>query len=82
MASLLRTKGIALVVTGNDREAALSCGPSVLSKDNLINHFIKDGLFSLLEINENRFDKTDAYGETPPLCWVALFERTTKSTSE
>jgi hypothetical protein len=76
MASLLRPKGLALVVTGNDRVSAQKTnGPSVLSKEDLLNHFLKDDLFTLVNIEESRFDKTAVYADNPPLCWVALFEK-------
>ena len=33
------------------------------------------GRFRLRRLSTGRFDPTPAYGPTPPLCWVALFER-------
>ena len=78
MASLLRNRGLALVVTGNSGESERSdgMGPSVLSRSDLIEYFCADKLFQVAYIREGRFDPTPAYGDHPPLCWVALFVRT------
>ena len=78
MASLLRHRGLALVVTGNAGEAQRSAGmgPSVLSREDLITYFCTENLFRVAQIRESRFDPTPAYGDEPPLCWVALFVRT------
>jgi len=75
-AALLRKRGVALVVTGNDREGGGDgCGPSMLSKDDLIEYFTVNDYFRIADIKEARFDPTHAYGDTPPLCWVCLFVR-------
>jgi serine/threonine protein kinase/SAM-dependent methyltransferase len=78
MASLLRNRGLALVVTGNSGEAEKGngMGPSTLSQKDLVTYFCGGKLFRVAEIREARFDPTPAYGEEPPLCWVALFVRT------
>ncbi len=80
MAWMLRKRGLALVVTGNDREEVGEegggCGPAKLKQADLLEFFTAEGLFTVVEIREARFDPTPAYGDIPPLCWVALFLRT------
>ena len=77
-ASLLRKRGVAMIVTGNDREGngdGTGLGPTRMNKDDLIEYFTIDGLFRIAEIKESRFDVTKGYGEVPPLCWICLFVR-------
>jgi len=96
-AALLKKRGVALVVAGNDREEDANgnyggggggnFGPSLLSKEDLIEYFTNQGLFRIAEIKEARFDRnnSDQYGGSggsrPPLCWVCLFVRTGRPVS-
>jgi len=63
-AKLLKKRGVALVVAGNDREDGGSgtgsgnVGPTLLSKEDLIEYFTAGGFFHIAEIKESRFDRT------------------------
>lgn len=63
-------------------------GPPALTREEVLTPFLGDvayaaappsmaahGRFRLRKLDRSRFDQTPAYGPTPPLCWVALFER-------
>lgn len=75
ISSYLAQNGILVVITGNNNESLSSTtGPSMLSRHQIEEPFIRAGL-KLLSITEDRFDKTLAYGEQPPLCWVVTFQK-------
>ena len=79
--SLLRPGGKALVVVGSNGggggEEKGYCGPPRLSQEELMGGWVggKEEEWKVVSCEERRFDRTPAYGETPPLCWVAVFEK-------
>ena len=54
----------------------------MLTRDELVDPFVRPGLFSLIAVTESRFDTTPTYGSTPPKCWVGLFERSAAVAAE
>lgn len=76
---LLRPGGLALVVTGNAEEPPRVPGPPALTQEEVLAPFLgsteSPPRFTLGSLTQGRFDLTPAYGPTPPLCWVARFER-------
>jgi SAM-dependent methyltransferase len=71
----VRPGGRLLIVAGNANEPPrLVPGPSLLTRDELVCPFEAAGLV-LGSLEATRFDATPAYGDTPPLAWVALFTK-------
>jgi hypothetical protein len=53
-------------------------GPPVMTREELVGPFTRGEhpLFCLLgDVQPGRFDKTEAYGDLPPLCLVAVFQK-------
>ncbi len=74
--SLLKHEtGILLVLTGNADEPEV--GPSVLTREELITAFERNGEFELLELSVDRFDDNEFYRtlEKRPLAWFGVFRR-------
>lgn len=75
IAAMVRPGGRLLVVAGNAAEPPrLVPGPSLLTRDEVICPFEAAGLV-MESLATSRFDVTPAYGDTPPLAWVALFSK-------
>lgn len=81
--SLLKPGGRALIVVGNDKEKyggqQGKIGPSLLSKEEVMEFCREGGLEEGGDegegLREGRFERTEAYGEHPPWCWVGVFRR-------
>jgi SAM-dependent methyltransferase len=77
----LRPGGRLLVIAGNATEPPrLVPGPSLLKRDELVCPFETAGLV-LESVEASRFDATPAYGDTPPLAWVAIFSKPSTPTA-
>jgi SAM-dependent methyltransferase len=73
IAAFLRPGGRLLVMTGSaDEPQRLDPGPTLMSRDEVVGPFVAAGLL-LVSIRSSRFDRTPAYGDAPPLAWVAVF---------
>lgn len=77
VANMLRPGGLLLVLTGNANEPEIS--PAVLTKAELVDAFTAEGMFTVLDVQEGRFDSTPDYDKLPhlPLAWIGLFRRRT-----
>jgi hypothetical protein len=86
LSAFLAPGGRLLVIAGNASEPSrLARGPSMLTREQLLDPFTTspsaDQLtgsnlpLRLVSLRETRFDPTPAYGSSPPLAWVAIFER-------
>ena len=81
--SLLKPGGRALIVVGNNRGKdggqQGGRGPPLLSNEEVRELCREGGLEEGGEegegLRESRFDRTEAYGEHPPWCWVGVFRR-------
>jgi len=72
--SLLVPGGVYITIAGNAHEAARNPGPPVLSAAQVVSPLEAAGL-QLLRLQRTHFAPTPAYGDVPPMAWLAVFSK-------